>query len=86
MEGMDHFTCDEPSDRMTHVFYQLGKCCVYIGLSVRIAFLYSAPGLANEKYLLFLNVYKVVLVVIYSALVIIGIFTIKHNESKWNVM
>ena len=83
MGGIGHFTCVEPLDRMTPFFYQLGKCCIYIGLIMRISFLYSASGLANDRYLLFLNVYNVVLVVMYSALGIIGIFSIKHNKLEW---
>ena len=50
---------------------------------MRISFPYSVSGLANDKYLRFINVYKVVSVVMYSALGIIGIFSIKHNESIW---
>lgn len=83
--GLSTFACIPMLGIWTPIFYQLGKCCIYIDLIMRILYLYSdleAVGLNTVRYTRFIDSYKFLLVIGYVSLGTFGSLTIEHDEQS----
>lgn len=90
--GVNHFTCISMLSVWTPIFYQMGKCCIYIGLIMRILYLYSDLGavglytdlgavqLRSHRYIRFVQIYGILLLISCTVLGIFGSLSIETHE------
>eukprot|EP01084_Bolivina_argentea_P041649 76876_1 len=74
---INHFLCFFRFDQLTPVFYQLAKCCIYLGFSNRLYHVYRGNAII-------LTIYTILIIISYITLSMYGYISISHNKYEFN--
>ena len=78
ISSINHFLCLIDFDRLSAVFYQLGKWCIYSGFVMRLNHVYRKSNVGVRKTLL--RIYHIIFTIFYCPLVIFGYTSMSHIQ------
>ena len=79
---INHFICILSFDKLTPVFYQIAKGCIYCGFVMRLHHVYNRSQYGGTE--ITLRIYFIILILEYSSLAIYGYITMSHTKHNIN--
>eukprot|EP01084_Bolivina_argentea_P141540 248703_1 len=77
---ISHFTCTVFIDKLSPLIYQSAKCCMYLIFILRIYYVYNQSIYAIN--IIFLQIYAIILIVIYLSLSFYGYFAGSNHKNS----